>query len=123
MRGTTDSPRYPWCPLHHDDDDEDQTPDNDDEIYVEPEVSAKDCLAIADGSALTDSYEVESYLVDFSLEIDGDTAETLARIEAFLQEYVATDLAGCNSDYSPKTGSADVQNVMIDIMQDTYSGT
>lgn len=97
-RGTTDSPRYPWC----------------------PEDNEKNCAAIAQGLAAGGD-ETETYLVDFALEIDGDVTTTLARVEAFLQEHVATDLAGCGH-YSFYTGKADIQSVTFEVVEDSESG-
>lgn len=92
VKGTTERPRYPWCP------------------------ETVDCAAIAEGTAATAFYDVESYSVDFTVEIDGDVSATLHRIVVFLQQYVATDLAGCNSYYH---GPGNIDNVVFEVASDS----
>jgi hypothetical protein len=124
VRGTTDTPMYPWCPDGVGEENDDSTDDyapNDDAIgddrhdYDE----TKDCAAIAKGSASTADWEHSRYQIDLALEIDGDVAETLSRLEVFLQEYIATDLAGCNDN---KDRGVEIQNVVFDVSEDTKSG-
>lgn len=123
VRGTTDTPIYPWCPEgvgeESDDATDDYAPDGDigDDEYDYD--GSKDCAAIAEGTASTDEWEYSRYQIDLALEIDGDVAETLARLETFLQEYIATDLAGCNDG---KDRGVDIQNVLFDVVEDKKSG-
>jgi hypothetical protein len=124
VRGSTDTPFYPWCPEgvgeENDDSTDDYAPDGDigDDKYDYDDT--KDCPAIAEGSATTADWEHSRYQIDLALEIDGDVADTLARLEVFLQEYIATDLAGCNDN---KERGVEIQNVVFDVVEDTKSGT
>ena len=82
----------------------------------------KDCEAIRLGSNISaNEYAYQlSYQIDLALEIDGDIAETLARLEEFLQMNIATDLAGCNPD-SIVSSDVDLQYVSFDVAEDTKS--
>ena len=121
VRGTTDTPLYPWCPegVGEEDSTDDYAPDGEigDDKYEYDD--SKDCVAISDGSASTTDLEHSLYQIDLALEIDGDVTATLARLEDFLQEYIATDLAGCNDN---QDRGVEIQNVVFDIVEDTKSG-
>jgi hypothetical protein len=137
IRGTTDTPMYPWCPQgaenDNDDDEEDAELDDEEDSELDDDYAGisgddqidydgtKDCPSIATGTASTTAsdYSMMTYQIDLALEIDGDVAETLARLEDFLQEYIATDLAGCND---AKDRGVEIQNVVFDVVEDTDSG-
>jgi hypothetical protein len=127
VKGTTDHPKYPWCPDDVGGEDEpddkpstgDDTSDgNQDEKTSQPQDAG--CAAIADGKGPTDA-DSENYVIDMALKIDGDVTETLQRIEDFLQSTVAAQLAGCDPSHKPPVDG--IVNVVFDVKEDTKSGT
>ncbi len=124
-RGTTNTPIYPFCPEGFPDKDDDEDVDDDygngdmgdDTISYD-----KDCEAVRLGSEISATEYVYrlTYQIDLALEIDGDVAETLARLEEFLQMNIATDLTGCNPD-SAVSVDVDLQHVLFDVAEDTES--
>ena len=130
-RGSVGTPIYPFCPEGFPEGDDDDTADDDDaadDDYASPLAGDdaisydKDCEAIRSGSEISANEYVHqlTYQIDLSLEIDGDIAETLTRLEEFLQMNIATDLAGCNPD-STITSDVDLQYVLFDVSEDTES--
>lgn len=81
------------------------------------------CRGIAEGTARTDSDAV-NFSVGFLVVIDGDKEDTLERLERFLQENVATAMAGCSSLERRLQETADIVNVMFNVEEDAgQSGT
>jgi hypothetical protein len=100
VRGTTDKPTYPWCPEGF----------GDDYFY---------CRDVAKGEGPQDS-DMQTYRIDFALEISGDVVSTLELIEEFLQNHIAPALAGC--DGATRTHST-IDNVIFDVVEDNESST
>ena len=135
-RGSTGTPIYPLCPEgfpEGDDSDDAATVEDDDEDAADDDYASttagddaisydKDCEAIRSGSEISANEYVHklTYQIDLALEIDGDIAETLARLEEFLQTNIATDLTGCNPD-SAVASDVDLQYVLFDVIEDTKS--
>ena len=124
-RGTTNTPIYPFCPEGFPDRDDDEDIDDDygsGDMGDDAVSYDKDCEAVRSGSEISANdyvYQL-TYQIDLALEIDGDVAETLARLEEFLQMNIATDLTGCNSD-SAVSVDVDLQHVLFDVEEDTES--
>jgi hypothetical protein len=119
------------------DDDEDDTDEDEDEVEVTDDYASHpagddmisydiDCDAIALGTPISNTslYDYQLiYQIDLALEIDGNTAETLQRLEDFLQSIIATDLTGCNGDDGTTNATAvHLQYVLFDVAEDTVSG-
>jgi hypothetical protein len=130
-RGSTGTPIYPFCPEGFPEGTDDNTADDDDaadDDYASHQTGDdvisydKDCEAISSGSEISANEYVHklTYQIDLALEIDGDIADTLNRLEEFLQMNIATDLTGCNPD-STVTSDVDLQYVLFDVSEDTES--
>jgi hypothetical protein len=75
------------------------------------------CNAIAAGTASTD-FDAVNFSVDFLILVTGNVQETLVRLEQFLQQNVATVLAGCTDTRRRLQEAADIVNVKFDVEED-----
>jgi hypothetical protein len=84
-----------------------------------PPIVLPTCDAIAAGIASTD-LDVVNFSIDFLVVITGNVEETLQRIEQFLQQNVATALAGCADTDTGRRLQADanIVNVKFDVEED-----
>jgi hypothetical protein len=98
---------------------------------IEPTMAATtswpNCNAIAAGTAST-AFDAVNFSVDFLILVTGNVPETLVRMEQFLQQNVATAVAGCtNTDTDTRRylqEAADIVNVKFDVEQNQVaSGT
>lgn len=129
-RGSTGTPIYPLCPEGFpeggDDDDGDDAAADDDYASIDAGDDVisydKDCEAIRSGTEISANEYVHqlTYQIDLALEIDGDIAETLSRLEEFLQMNIAADLTGCNPN-STVAADVDLQYVLFNVSEDTES--
>jgi hypothetical protein len=79
------------------------------------------CDAIAAGTASTADLEVVNFSVDFLVVIDEDVEETLERMEQFLQQSIATGLAGCIDTRRRLQDAATIVNVKFDVEEDAVA--
>jgi hypothetical protein len=75
------------------------------------------CNAIAAGTATT-NFDAVNFSVDFLILITGNVPETLVRMEQFLQQNVATVVAGCTDTRRRLQEAADIVNVKFDVEKD-----
>jgi hypothetical protein len=74
------------------------------------------CNAIAAGTASTD-FDAVNFSVDFLILMTGNIPETLVRMEQFLQQNVATVLAGCTDTRRRLQEAADIVNVKFGVTE------
>jgi hypothetical protein len=88
---------------------------------IEPTLApttSPNCNAIAAGTASTD-FDAVNFSVDFLIVVTGNVPETLVRMEQFLQQNVATVLAGCTDTTRRRLQeAADIVNVKFDVKED-----
>jgi hypothetical protein len=90
---------------------------------VEPTMaptSWSNCEAIAAGTASTD-FDAVNFSVDFLVVMTGNVDETLERMEQFLQQNVATVLAGCSVTGRRLEEAADIVNVKFVVEEDVVA--
>jgi hypothetical protein len=79
------------------------------------------CNAIAAGTAATTDLEVVNFSVDLLVVMTGNVEETLERIEQFLQQNVATVVAGCTNTRRRLQDAANIVNVKFDVEEDAVA--
>jgi hypothetical protein len=89
---------------------------------IEPTIApttSPNCNAIAAGTASTD-FDAVNFSVDFLIVVTENVPETLVRMEQFLQQNVATVLAGCTDTTRRRRlqEAADIVNVKFDVKED-----